>query len=235
MSAVFITGTDTGIGKTMVTCAIAAALVRRGVSVGVYKPVETGCERENGKLFGADARRLAAAAGGHQPESSITGYLFETPAAPLAAARKVGATIDPARLNDDIRTIDREHEVTLVEGAGGLMVPIAHGFTYLDLVRHLALPAIVVVGSKLGCVNHALLTLNALASAGARTLGYVLNRVTADTDDAPSAESNRDMIAAFSSAPCLGLFPNVPRACRDRYDELARLAESSLELRAFAH
>ena len=234
MSAIFVTGTDTGIGKTMVTSAIASALVRRGVSVGVYKAVETGCASENGRLFGTDARRLAAAAGGRQAESSLTGYLFETPAAPLAAARNCGTTIDPARLQADVRAIDRAHRVTLVEGAGGLLVPIADDFTYLDLVRLLSLPVVVVVGSKLGCVNHTLLTLSALENAGARILGYVVNTIAIDAVDAPSAESNREMIAAFAKTTCLGIFPHVPAAAR--YDDayLARLAEASLDLDVLA-
>lgn len=234
MSAIFVTGTDTGIGKTMVTCAVAAALVRRGIDVGVYKPVETGCARESGRMFGADARRLAAAAGGGQAESSVAGYLFEIPAAPLVAARTAGVEVDRLRLERDIVEIEREHRVTLVEGAGGLLVPIADDFTYLDLVRRLSLPVVVVVGSRLGCVNHALLTLTVLASAGARTLGYILNSVAADDAGTPSAESNREMIASFSNATCLGIFPHVPSGARDDDAKLARLAETSLDLDALA-
>lgn len=234
MSAIFVTGTDTGIGKTTVTCAVAASLDRRGVTVGVYKPVETGCARENGRLFGADARRLAAAAGGGQTESSVAGYLFEMPAAPLAAARATGEAVDPIRLEREIVAIDRAHRVTLVEGAGGLLVPIADDFTYHDLVRRLSLPVILVVGSRLGCVNHALLTLTVLENAGARTLGYVLNSIAADAADAPSVESNREMIAAFSKTTCLGIFPHVPAHARNDDAHLARLAETSLDLGAIA-
>jgi dethiobiotin synthetase len=232
MGAILVTGTDTGIGKTMVTCAIAAALVRRGVSVGVYKPVETGCATENGRLFGADARRLAAAAGGAQVESSLTGYLFEMPAAPLAAARRGGVVVEPHQLENDLVVIERAHDVTLVEGAGGLLVPIADRFTYLDLARCLSLSVVVVVGSKLGCVNHALLTLSALANARVRTVGYVVNCIARDVVDAPSAESNREMIAAFTDAPCLGIFPHVAPDAHTDYAALARLAEASLNLSA---
>jgi dethiobiotin synthetase len=230
MSAILVTGTDTGVGKTMVTCAIAASLLRRGLSIGVYKPVETGCAIENGRLFGADARRLAAAAGGAQPEASLTGYLFETPAAPLAAARRAGTVVEPRRLERAIVAIERAHDVTLVEGAGGLLVPIADSFTYLDLVRRLSLSVLVVVGSKLGCVNHALLTMTALANAGAHTLGYVLNCVTSDATTEPSVESNREMISAFASVPCLGIFPHVAPGERDDHAALAGLADGSLDL-----
>lgn len=234
MRTILVTGTDTGIGKTMVTCAIAAALTRRGLSVGVYKPVETGCASESGRLFGADARRLAAAVGGRQDERSLTGYLFATPAAPFAAARDAGVVVDPKRLENDIVAIERAHDVTLVEGAGGLLVPIAEGYTYLDLVRRLSLSVAVVVGSKLGCVNHALLTLGALASAGASTLGYIVNRVSPENGGGPDAESNRELIDAFSSVPCLGIFPYVAAEIRDEYGRLAALAETSLELAAVA-
>jgi dethiobiotin synthetase len=160
--------------------------------------------------------------------------LFETPAAPLAAARKAGEAIDPLRLERDIITLERAHRVTLVEGAGGLLVPIADDFTYLDLVRRLALPVVVVVGSRLGCVNHALLTLTVLADAGAQTLGYVLNTTAADAADTPSAESNRELIAAFSKATCLGIFPHVPADSQDDDAHLARLAETSLDLDVLA-
>jgi len=232
MSTILVTGTDTGIGKTMITCAMAASLVRRGRSVGVYKPVETGCENEDGRLFGADARRLAAAAGGGQSDASLTGYLFEKPAAPLAAARSAGMVVDPRRLAQDIGAISRAHDITLVEGAGGLLVPVADAFTYRDLARHLSLPVLVVVGSKLGCVNHALLTLTVLADAGVRTIGYVLNRVTSEIATEPSAESNREMISGFTHVPCLGVFPHVAHSDRDDYDALARIADDSLDLSA---
>jgi len=227
MGAILVTGTDTGIGKTMITCAIAAALVRRGVSVGVYKPVETGCARENGRLFGDDARRLAAAAGSAQAEASVTGYLFEMPAAPLAAARAAGELVDPQRLERDIVTLERAHRLTLVEGAGGLLVPIADDFTYLDLALRLSLPVIVVVGSKLGCVNHALLTLAVLASAGVQSLGYVLNQLVPETDESPSADSNRELISAFTDNPCLGIFPYVKPGSRS---DLAHLAADPLRV-----
>lgn len=232
MSAILVTGTDTGIGKTTVTCAIAAALVRRNLRVGVYKPVETGCAREHGRLFGADARRLLAAVGNAQTESSAAGYLFEMPAAPLAAARDTGESVDLGRLEREIAAVDHEHDITFVEGAGGLLVPIAERFTYLDLVRRLDLSVVVIVASKLGCVNHALLTLGALASAGARTLGYVLNTITAEPEEEPSPEANRELISAFSDAPCLGVFPYVPAEDRDDFALLVRLAESSLNLAA---
>ena len=111
-------------------------------------------------------------------------------------------------------------------------MPIAERFTYLDLVHRLDLPVVVVVGSKLGCVNHALLTLTALASAGVRTLGYVLNTITAEPEEEPSPEANRELISAFSDAPCLGVFPYVPAEDRDDFALLVRLAESSLNLAA---
>jgi len=235
MSAILVTGTDTGVGKTMVTCAIASELTRKDISVGVYKPVETGCSHEHGRLFGADARRLRAAAGGRQSEASLAGYLFELAAAPLAAARNAGGVVDPSRLEEDIRAIDAAHDITLVEGAGGLLVPIAERFTYLDLARRLSLPVVVVVGSRLGCVNHALLTLTVLTNAGVPCVGYVLNRAAPRAEDTPTAESNRDLIAEFSHVPCLGIFPHVAPARRDDYAHLAALAEAALDLTTLSY
>jgi len=193
-----ITGTDTGAGKTLVGCALVAALRARGLRVSVYKPVETGCAEVAGQLVGEDCVRLAGAAGdvGRAPE--VASYRFALPAAPLVAAEAAGNTIDPQRLVADFaRLLDGGTNVVIVEGAGGLMVPIADGFTYLDLARRLDLPILCVVGSRLGCINHALLTLRAIETAGLRSAGYVVNCMDPGEQALAAARSNRATIARF--------------------------------------
>ena len=220
---VFVTGTDTSVGKTLVASAIAAWLTARGRRVGVYKPVETGCENRGGERVGSDCEQLRSAAGGRQGRSSVASYLLALPAAPLVAAAAEGVTIDVERLVHDFQSVASAHDFTLVEGAGGLMVPIREGVTYLDLVRRLALPVLVVVGSRLGCINHALLTLGALETAGVGCCGFIVNCLDAATDGPASPSRNRAAITAFARVHDLGIFPYLPAAERS---DAAHLADS---------
>ncbi len=210
MRALFVTGTDTGAGKTFVTTALAAALTEQGRSVGVFKPIETGCELRDGRRAGTDCEKLLAAAGGWQDESTVASYLLALPAAPIIAAAAEGVAIDTERIAWDFAAVASAHDFTLVEGAGGLMVPIRERFTYLDLALRLDLPVLVVVGSRLGCINHALLTLRALETAGAVCAGYVVNALDPATDGPASPSRNHDAIASFTNARDLGLFPYQP-------------------------
>ena len=228
-----ITGTDTGIGKTTVATAIIGALRARGLSVGVYKPAETGCPYVNRMLSGPDCQRLADAAGNQQTPDDVASYLFELPAAPLVAAETAGIRIDPLKLAQDYEALTKRFGTVIVEGAGGLMVPIADGYTYLDLARNLKLNVVCVVGSRLGCINHSLLTFETMKSSGLRFSGYVMNTLMHETDDPVSPESNRRTIARFARYPDLGLFPYLPSALLDRYDELGNVAERTLNLNSF--
>jgi dethiobiotin synthetase len=237
----FVTGTDTGVGKTLVTCAIVGALRARGLDVGVYKPVETGCRRHarDGvvaahapELVAEDVPKLVAAGGGAQPLESAASYLFEMPAAPLVAAEDAGVRVEPRRIAADFSRLAEGKDVVVVEGAGGLLVPLAPGYAYLDLARELDAAVVCVVGSRLGCVNHALLTLAVLEHAHARVLGFIVNQPAAATrmTREPSAESNRATIRGFTRQVDLGLFPHVDAHRRDDYEWLARLASEHLDL-----
>jgi dethiobiotin synthetase len=229
-SGIFITGTDTSVGKTVVGCAIAAALNRRGVSLGVYKPVETGCRRVDGALVGGDGRRLLEAAGNNQPPDSVSSYLFEMAAAPLVAARAVGTEINPEKLIDDFEELTELYDFVLVEGAGGIVVPIAPEFTFAELADECDIPVVCVAASRMGCINHTLLTLGALDNEGVEVAGYILNRV----GDDPTVETNREVIAAFADDPDLGEFPLVDPDNIENYEWLADLAERHLQIDVFA-
>lgn len=211
MAGLFITGTDTGVGKTFVARGIASALRARGRRVGVLKPVETGC---GGGLTRrpADALALRAAAGSTLPLDCICPYQLDAPLAPDVAARLENVRIDPREIVAAFRIIDRKHDVTVVEGAGGLLVPIVDRYTMADLACDLDLPLLVVVDSKLGAINHTLLTLEAAAARGLRVRGYVLNHPSA-ADEA--AATNASVLRRCADTPCLGVINWTPAAERD--------------------
>jgi len=228
-----VTGTDTGSGKTLVSCAVVAALRARGLDVGVYKPIETGCTRARHGLQGSDVDALVTAAGNTQRRETAASYLYEMPAAPLVAAETVGERIDPLRLAADFERLAQQHDTVIVEGAGGLLVPIADGYTYLDFARQLRLPVLCVVGSRLGCVNHALLTLRVLEQTAIYVLGYAVNTLAPERPGHVSADANRRTIARFASHRDLGVFPYIEEAVRTDYDALGRIAEETLDIDHF--
>jgi dethiobiotin synthetase len=230
---IFLTGTDTGAGKTLVSSAILRALVRRGLRVAAFKPVETGCRIEtDGSLTGEDCERLAAASSHGQQPRDVAAYLFREPAAPLVAAEAEGVVIDRSRLLERFAAIASGADFVLVESAGGLMVPVADGFTTRDLARDLGLPAVVVVASRLGCINHALLTMEVLRSSSVPVAGFVMNEVP-DAGSYPLAvRTNREVLARFAGAPDLGAMPMVDVSRLGDLDHLADLADACLDLDA---
>lgn len=206
-SGIFITGTDTGVGKTFVACGLATLLRERGYRVGVMKPAETGCAEQDGKLIPEDAVRLRDASGCGEPIEKICPYRLPEPLAPSLAAERAGARIDIDRLLEVYQEISSNRDVILVEGAGGLMVPLLPSFTYADLARVMKLPLVVVAANKLGAINHLLLTLEHASCKGLTVLGYILNRVSAENSLA--AETNREILVNLTAVPCLGEVPFI--------------------------
>jgi dethiobiotin synthetase len=199
---IFITGTDTGVGKTFFAAALAAYWRALGYRIGVMKPAETGCEEKDGALNAADALRLKEASGSAEPIEKICPYRFREPLAPSIAAERAGTTIDVDHLLKVYDEISAAHDITLVEGAGGLMVPLLPSYTYADFARVAKLPIVVVAANKLGAVNHLVLTLEHASCKGLRILGYVLNCISDEASLA--AESNREVLASLTAVPCLG-------------------------------
>lgn len=203
--SIFITGTDTGVGKTTVACGLAAALGDRGLAVGVFKPAETGCpSKADGSLEPEDARRLQFFAGCRLDVREICPYALPEPLAPSVAAQRAGVHIDLNLLERAYQAVAAQHDITLIEGAGGLLVPITASATYADLAARLDVPVLVVVGSRLGAINHTLLTLRHAQAIGLRTLGYVINFLGAQTDAA--AEANVSVLTDWAGPP-LGVVP----------------------------
>lgn len=205
----FVTGTDTDVGKTMIACGIASVLRQQGVRVGVCKPVATGCERRREGLVSDDAELLAHAADSQFPLSVICPQCYAEPLAPAVAAERAGQPIEWLAVERSLRTIAEGSDVTIVEGVGGTRVPIDVGVTVIDLAARLALPAVVVARATLGTISHTLLTIDSLRSAGLEVTGVVINRYRADSASA-AEETNADAIARWGEVPILAIVPDEP-------------------------
>lgn len=201
----FITGTDTGVGKTFVAAGIAGVWREKGIDVGVMKPVEAGCREKDGKLEPQDALCLKNAAGTADELDLINPYRFKAPLAPSIASRLEGKVIDLKRIKECYDALATKHSMMLVEGVGGLLAPLNEKETVVDLVRLLGLPLIVIAESRLGAINHTLLTVRHAQSIGIEVKGIVLNYPALSVDEALS--TNQAEIKRFASAPVLGELP----------------------------
>jgi dethiobiotin synthetase len=205
--SIFLTGTDTGVGKTTVACGLATALQRRGLRVGVLKPAETGCVADgSGRRIPEDAQRLGYFASSDLSLEAICPYILSQPLAPAVAADLDAVRIDLPTIARAYAAIAAAHDVTLVEGAGGLLVPLTHSLTFADLAVHLRLPVLLVIGNRLGAINHALLTARAVRAAGLSLLGYVVNALSPTADLA--AQSNATVLQEWLG-PALGNVPHL--------------------------
>lgn len=228
--AFLVTGTDTGIGKTTVASGVAAALTRRGWDVGVVKPVETGCAQAAGSLVPADALRLRWAAGREaEPLGHICPFRLREPLAPAVAARREGMRLELGDLVEAVRKVTAGGELTIVEGAGGLLVPLAGEASFADLARACGLPLLIVVGNRLGAINHARLTVDCARQAGLQVIGYVMN--TLGPESSLAAQTNMEVLAELFG-PSLGVFPFLPPAewTAEYRERLADAAEEAIDL-----
>lgn len=178
MKTLFVTGTDTGVGKTHVSGLLLAAARRRGIRACGYKPVASGCERDAaGALRNDDALALQAAAGTSEPYEAINPYAFEPPLAPHIAAALAGQRIDLAMLDRGAAALAARHDWLLVEGAGGWRVPLNEDAGFDDWVATRGWSVLLVVGMRLGCINHALLSADAIRHRGLHLAGWVANEL----------------------------------------------------------
>jgi dethiobiotin synthetase len=201
----FITGTDTGVGKTFVTAGIAAVLKEKGIDVGVMKPVETGCPENNGKLEPQDAIFLKNAAGVNDSIDLINPYRFKAPLAPSIASRLEDKNIGLNKIKECYDKLASLHRVMLVEGAGGLLTPLNDTETAADLVKLLNLPLIVIAASRLGAINHTLLTVKHAQSIGIEVNGIILNYPAFSADETLS--TNQTEIKRLTNIPIFGELP----------------------------
>jgi dethiobiotin synthetase len=219
-----VTGTDTEIGKTVVSCALAAIARARGLRRAVMKPLETGVlarTRVDGPSMRSDAERLRSAAGVDDPIERIRPIALVEPLAPMVAARRAGLTLDLAMLDEAYATLGADRDVIIVEGAGGLLVPITPSVHFGDLFARWHCDLVVVAGNRLGVINHTLLTVQAAEAAGLRVRAIVLTSLTGR--DASVAEAtNFDAL--------VGLLPHI-RCYRfpwvDRWEDPDALAAAA--------
>lgn len=205
---VFVTGTDTGVGKTVVACALVHALRARGLRVAPMKPVAAGAVSRGGTWANEDTLALAEAAGPDAPAlEEITPVLLRDAIAPHIAAEREGRTIVLANLVDAHQRLAAKSDFTVVEGVGGFLVPLGPAGDARDLAVALELPVVLVVGLRLGCLNHALLTAESIERAGLRLAGWIANAIDPDMR---APEENVAALAGRLAAPLLGRLPYAP-------------------------
>lgn len=202
----FITGTDTGVGKTIVTAVLARALRLHGINVGVMKPVTSGCRTVAGELVSDDAELLAWAAG-VDCDDDVALYRLPEPIAPVEAARLAGVRIDFGKIDAACTRLAKKHDFLLVEGAGGLMVPLNGGLLVADLVKQLALPLLVVARPGLGTINHSVLTCFAAGQMEIDVKGVIVNRYPAQASLAERGAAHQ--IGSLCGAPVLGIWDDI--------------------------
>jgi dethiobiotin synthetase len=224
--AIFITGTDTGVGKTIVTAALARHFRAKGLNVGVMKPIETGVE--DPMMIGPDAALLRWAAQVEDDNDRLSPYRFKLAASPHQAATEAKVDIDLKTIIDAFNTLRQGKDVMLVEGAGGLMVPIRGGYLMADLAGQLDLPLLVVTRPGLGTINHTLLTTFSARAMDLPISGLIINRMPQSPDRVESEAPH--LLSALASADLLGVLPEVDGSDEEK---VLRLAEEIDQLPAY--
>lgn len=208
MKGYFITGTDTGVGKSVVTACMATLFKSWGEDVGVMKPIETGVDPECFSAANSDSRFLMEVSDVHDSPEEVCPYRLKTPASPYQSARMEGKEIDPEKILQRFRVLQSKHSMMLVEGIGGLLVPITPRYNVADLALQMELPLIIVSRIKLGTLNHTLLTVNAARQHRLKIKGVILNPSYEGELDAIEKEQG-SLIEQFSDTPVLGTCPFV--------------------------
>lgn len=204
-SGLFVTGTDTEVGKTRVSVGLIKLLQQQGFSVAAMKPVASGCEWHDEQWQNADAQALSQQSDIQLIYSQVNPYAFEPAIAPHLAAKQAGKTISLKRLQSHFAETQSQAEMVVVEGAGGWLVPLNDENTIADLAIALQLPVVLVVAIKLGCINHALLTVQAIELSGLSLKGWVANDFLQQTESTAIIQSLTQRIVA----PCLGIVPKL--------------------------
>jgi dethiobiotin synthetase len=213
LRGVFVTGTDTEVGKSVVAASICAALAARGERVAAFKPAVTGLDEEPGE-FGRDHELLAAAAGAGQTPEEVAPWRFGPPVSPHLAAALAGVTIEPSELV----AVARSHELLVCEGVGGLLVPITPGYLVRDLAVDLGLPLVIAARPGLGTINHTLLTVEGARAAGLRVAAVVMTPWP--DEPAPMERSNRATVEQLGGVPVSGLRRATPGTLAEAGDSL---------------
>jgi dethiobiotin synthetase len=204
---VFVTGTDTEIGKTFCSRLLMIALQQRGLSVAGMKPVASGGEYRNGELVNDDALQLQQQSDRDLPYEWVNPYVFEPPIAPHLAAIQAGKVIEAELIRGSFSRLQQQSDQVIVEGVGGWRVPLSDTLSVSDLPVLLDLPVVLVVGMRLGCLNHALLTIESIQQAGIKVAGWIANSIDPEFD---VPQDNLQTLKSRLDAPCLALIPHLP-------------------------
>lgn len=204
---IFITATDTGVGKTLISCGLSYALKSRGIDVGVMKPIATGAIKLHERLISHDVRLLTNSSGVLDKNEFINPYLFKKAVAPYAAAKLEKRAISVAKIRNAFNILAKRHQFIIVEGAGGLLVPMLDKFFILDLIIELGLPVIIVSRLGLGTINHTLLSIEAARLRGIEILGIIFNQT--ERRFGIAEKTNPDIITKISKIETLGVIPHI--------------------------
>ncbi|MBI4691369.1 MAG: dethiobiotin synthase [Nitrospirae bacterium] len=222
----FVTGTDTGVGKTVIAAALIKAVGFLGFKVCGMKPIETGCTREGDLLLPPDGMFLKCIARIDETVSRITPYCFEHPSAPMVAAGVEGTAININKIKEAFNELAITYQSIIVEGIGGLLVPISKNYFVIDLAKELGLPIIVVSKPGLGTINHTLLTVNYALKEGIQVAGIIINYAY-PPEGGIAEETNPQVIKELSPVPLIGIFPYL-NAMSDEELEKATLKNLSM-------
>lgn len=224
----FITGTDTGVGKTIVSAAILRSFLKKGLKVGAMKPIETGCLNKDGILLPSDGIFLRDMAEMNDPLDLVTPIKFENPLSPLVASRLEDMEIDLDRIFKSFETLKKKYDYLIVEGVGGLLVPITKEkkrkseiyYFVRDLIKDMELEAIVVTRPSLGTINHTLLTVEALKSKKIPIKGFIVNHSNSGKNDI-AERTNPELLQELLDIPMIGILPYLSELNKDKIGETA--------------
>ena len=216
MKPLFITATDTDIGKTCVCAGLAHSLKKLGIDVGIMKPFVCGVKQKTG-FSSNDLTILANAAMVDDDETIINPFFFPVPASPYTAAKNLGVKIDIAHVMECFRKLDKIHDIVLVEGIGGIMTPILKDYAIIDLIKDLDANTIIVTSSKIGTVNHTVLTCNICKNMNIPIKGLVINNF--DSTGYPISELERDL-SVLTDLPVLCSLPHMKKFNLSKYSNL---------------
>ena len=205
MKSYFITGTDTDVGKTIVTAGLAAAIQKKGIDIGIMKPFAAGTLQSVG-FKSKDTELLANAAKVNDPEYLVNPQFFHIPASPYTAAQNLGVDVDVQLVMNSFRQLSKIHDMMLVEGMGGIMTPILKNYFVTNLIREMNLDVILITRSRIGTINHTLMTCKMCVNNGIRIKGIIINNF--DIDGYPPTELKRDM-EKLTTFPVLGIIPRL--------------------------
>ena len=216
----FVTGTDTGVGKTVITVALLELMRSFGLKACGMKPIETGCVREHEELIPSDGEFIKTAGQLAEPLGTISPCRFEHPLAPLAASRIEGMPVDLQKIQTTYSQLSSRYEAVIVEGVGGLLVPVTDNYSVLDLAQDFGLPLVVVARTGLGTLNHTMLTVNYALKEGLAVAGIIMNE-SHPPENTLAEKTNKDILMKISPVPLFGVFPYLNKLDRNTIEQAA--------------